>query len=118
MCGDIRKAIFNIVVILLFAFTGLMIGMHYAMVAQSNNWYFGNANIVFLFKLAAFFVISLYSGLAIMALLKYSVKRRLCSVTNIKIIVISVLLFYPLSWQVNKIRKHKETMEDLLAETP
>jgi hypothetical protein len=115
MFGGLRKAIFNLSIVLLFVFTSLMVGMHYLMINQSRGWYLGNGHISFLFKFFCFFVIAFYTALAVLALLKFSVKRKLCTVTNLKIFIVSVLLFYPLSWQVNKLRKHKEAMEKLIA---
>jgi hypothetical protein len=108
MFAELRKAILNLSIILTLVFAGIMTGMNYLIINQSRGWYINQKTISVLFKLSCFFLILFYTAMVALVILKYSVKRKLCTVTNVKLLSVSFILFYPLSWQVDKIRSHKQ----------
>ena len=57
----------------------------------------------FLFSIFVMMYIVFYVALVFAAFMKYSVKKKLCTWTNTKILVVSYVLFYPLSDAVSSL---------------
>jgi hypothetical protein len=55
-----------------------------------------------------------YTALFSTAMIKFSIKRKLCTYTNLKIIMVSVLVVIPLSSMVERIDKKYKAIESII----
>lgn len=97
MFKSFRRAMFNISIILVIVATAGMFVVNYLVDKLSNGWYISSQNLTFLFSLFVLMYLIFYTLLVISAFLKYTAKRKLCTASNFKILILSYLLFYPLS---------------------
>jgi hypothetical protein len=77
----------------------------------SDGWYFSQSKLKFLYQLFVFMFIMFYTSLTVLALIKFKIKKRFCTYTNIKIVALSFILFIPLSTQVQRVYNHFKRVE-------
>ena len=97
MFKNFRKALFNISIILVIVATAGMVVVNYMVDSLSNGWYIQQRNLGFLFSLFVLMYLIFYTLLVVTAFIKFSAKRKICTASNFKIIVLSWILFYPFS---------------------
>lgn len=114
MFKGFRKALFNLSLILVIVAAAGMIIVNYLVDSMSNGWYIHNQNLGFLFSIFVLMYLIFYTLLCITAFLKYNVKRKLCTASNFKILILSYLLYYPLGDQVSSLNSKIETMKALM----
>ena len=114
MFKDCRKKIFNLSIVLVMVATVGMVATLYINESVSKGWFLADGHIKFLFTLFVLMFLIFYILLVIHAILKQSIKKTVCRATNFKILILSVVLFYPLSWQVDRVNIMKDEMEILL----
>ena len=114
MFKDLRQLIYVASIVVVIISVGGMIGMQYLMEKWTNGFFLGQGNIRFLFKIFLALFLVFYCLLVTTALLKYVAKRRLCTKTNWKIVILSVLAIYPLSWKAKDTRETRSYIKSLL----
>jgi len=99
MLKGLRKTIYNVGLILVIVSTGAMYAINVIVSKLDNGWYLQNQNLGFLFSLFVLLYLIAYTSMVLLAGFKYNhdEKKRLCTETNFKLVVLSMLLFYPLS---------------------
>ena len=101
MCFDfknMRKMMFFIGTIVSVVSTIGLIAVHYIVEEMTSGWFIGEHNWQFLYKLFIFFFFVSYTFLVVIATIKYSSSKKVCSATNFKLVILSGILFYPLGW--------------------
>ena len=95
---DMRKMMFFIGIIVAIVSTIGLISVHYIVENLTSGWFLGEQNWQFLYKLFIFFFFTSYTFLVVIATIKYTASKKVCSATNFKLMILSGLLFYPLGW--------------------
>lgn len=105
MFKDLRSCIFNLCLGMVIASVIGMCSIYYAIEKVSNGWYLAQKSLKFLFFIFVVLYLIFYIGLFVTAMIKYRIKQKLCTYTNMKIIILSYLIFIPLSSMVDRLNQ-------------
>lgn len=103
MFKDLRSCVFNVCLGMVIASVTGMCGIYYAIEKVSNGWYLAQNGLKVLFFIFVVLFLVFYVGLFVTAMIKYQIKKKLCTYTNMKIIFLSYIIFVPLSSMVDRI---------------
>lgn len=114
MLKDLRSCVFNVSLAMVIVATIGMVTVNIGMNTASDGFYLAQSKLRFLYLIFILMFLVFYTTLVVFALTKYSLKRKMCTFTNIKIIVLSIVLLYPLSDEVGKMNERYSAMKTLV----
>ena len=113
-CKSIQKTLYLWSILMIILSTAAMMGIYYIVNSLSQSWFIGEhlwtGTFIVFTALYSFF----YLMLIIRTFRKYQRTKKIFNISNFKMMFFGMLLWYPLSYQVNVLWNQKDVMETLL----